>query len=90
MPDESISIREEIEKLLNEVLENPGEVTVNNRGTATIPWPTRGNVPLSEFSTKVFLMLAFPCLFPYGLGDFHVNRPISCTSMTNWADHLLW
>ena len=90
MPDQSIGIREEIEKLLNEVLENPGEVTVNNRGTATIPWPTRGNVPLSEFSTKNFFTLAFPCLFPYGLGDFHINRPISCTSMTNWADHLLW
>ena len=34
--------------------------------------------------------MAFPCLFPYGSGDFHVNRSSTCESMADWAEHLLW
>ena len=56
----------------------------------TIPWPTRDNVPLSEFTTKFFFTLAFPCLFPYGSGDFHINRPRTFMSMSDWAEHLIW
>ncbi|XP_061185109.1 uncharacterized protein LOC133193155 [Saccostrea echinata] len=52
--------------------------------------PTRDNIPISEFTTKYFFTLAFPCLIPYGTGNFHVNRPRTCSSMTEWADHLLW
>lgn len=55
-----------------------------------IPWPTRDNIPISEFTTKFFFTLAFPCLFPYGTGDFYVNRPVTCSSMAQWADHLIW
>ena len=56
----------------------------------TIPWPTRGNIPLSEYSTTNLFTLAFPALFPYGTADYYSNRPRSCSSMSDWADHLLW
>ena len=56
----------------------------------TIPWPTRQNIPTSEFTTKFFFTLSFPALFPYGTGDFHVNRPRTIESMSDWAEHLLW
>ena len=56
----------------------------------TIPCPTRDNVPLSEFTTKYFFTLAFPYLFPYGSGDFHINRPRTFMSMSDWAEHLIW
>ena len=34
--------------------------------------------------------MAFPCLFPKGKGDYHVNRPRTCTALHDWAEHLLW
>ena len=34
--------------------------------------------------------MAFPCLFPYGKGDFHINRPITSPTLHDWEDHLLW
>ena len=34
--------------------------------------------------------MAFPCLFPYGKGDFHINRPVTCAALHDWAEHLLW
>ncbi|XP_068719655.1 uncharacterized protein, partial [Montipora capricornis] len=34
--------------------------------------------------------MVFPCLFPYGKGDYHINRPISCPALHEWAEHLLW
>ena len=66
-----------------------GPVT-SKRKSVTIPWPTRDNVPLSELKTKNFFNLAFPCLFPYGSGDFHINRPGTCESMSDWAELLMW
>ena len=63
---------------------------MNSRGTVTIPWPTRGDVPVSEFVTSHFFTMAFPCLFPSGAGDFHVNRLRTCNSMADWGGHLFW
>ncbi|XP_048590507.1 uncharacterized protein LOC125573780 [Nematostella vectensis] len=34
--------------------------------------------------------MAFPCLFPYGLGDFHINRPRTAPHLHEWAEHLEW
>ena len=34
-----------------------------------IPWPSIGDVPLSEFQTHNLAGLAFPTLFPDGKGD---------------------
>ncbi|CAH3141297.1 unnamed protein product [Porites lobata] len=46
--------------------------------------------PTSEFTTPYFFTMAFPCLFPYGKGDFHINRPVTYPSLHDWAEHLLW
>ncbi|XP_053405155.1 uncharacterized protein LOC123560749 [Mercenaria mercenaria] len=91
LPDVPINLQEKVTNIVKDVVgESHGEVTVNKKGTVTIPWPTRDNNPLSEFTTQYFFTLAFPCLFPYATGDFHINRPVTCTSLANWADHLLW
>jgi len=34
--------------------------------------------------------MAFPCLFRYGKGDFHINLLVTCSSLHDWAEHLLW
>ena len=91
LPDLSHDIQKKVENVVQGVVgEHHGSVTVNRRGTISIPWPTRGNIPLSEFTTCNFFTLAFPALFPYGTGDFHSNRPRTCQSMADWAEHLLW
>lgn len=53
-----------------------------------IPWPTINTTPASEFTTH-FFTLSFPCLFPYGKDDFHINRQRTCPALYEWADHLL-
>jgi hypothetical protein len=45
---------------------------------------------VSEFTTQHIFSLAFPYLFLYGSGDFYINRPVTCPSMADWAEHLLW
>jgi len=52
--------------------------------------PSTDTTPASEFTTPYFFTMAFPCLFPYGKGDFHINRPITCPTLHDWAGHLLW
>jgi hypothetical protein len=39
---------------------------------------------------QYFFTLAFPTLFPYGTGDFFINRPRTVSSIDDWAEHLLW
>lgn len=60
----------------------PLEITI-------IPWPTTDRQPASEFTTPYFFTMAFPCLFPTGDGDYSVNRPRTCSSLQEWAEHLL-
>ena len=55
-----------------------------------IPWSTISTTPASELTTPHFFTLSFPCLFPYGKGDFHINRQRTCPALHEWADHLLW
>ena len=93
LPDPAINIREQVEKVVEQVVgEKHGPVTAGKKYVTfpIIPWPTRGDVPLWEFTTKYFFTLAFPCLFPYGNGDFHINRLRSYDSMSDWAEHLIW
>ena len=90
LPEPSINIRDEVEKVVEEVVgPEHGSVTYNHK-VLTIPWPTRDGVPVSEFTTRNFFTLAYPCLFPTGLGDFYMNRPRTCSAMADWADHLIW
>jgi hypothetical protein len=91
LPDPEINISEEVNKIVKDVIgENHGKVSVNKKGTVTLPWPARNNEHVSEFTTQYFFTLSFPALFPYGTGDLFINRPRTVTSIGDWAEHLLW
>lgn len=52
LPDSNVHVKENVEKIVQEIFgENHGEVSINKRGTISIPWPIRGNIPVSEFTT---------------------------------------
>ncbi|XP_053389337.1 uncharacterized protein LOC128552332 [Mercenaria mercenaria] len=90
LPDLNVDIKHQVEQVVKEVVgPEHGKVTVG-RKYVCIPWPTQSDTPLSEFTTRYFFSMAFPCLFPYSKGDFHINRPRTITSMTEWAEHLMW
>ena len=90
LPDTVCNISEKVKNVVKDVMgENNSDVIKSKRGIFTIPWPTRDNQPVSEFTTVNFFTLAFPTLFPYATGDFHINRPKPVT-MTDWAEHLMW
>jgi hypothetical protein len=91
LPDPNVDIKKKVENVVNVVIgEDHGGVIVNKKGTVTIPWPTRQNIPISEFTTQYIFTLAFPALFPFGTGNFHINRPRTVDSVSGWAGHLLW
>ena len=91
LPHPNINIKESIENAVKEISENINiTISVNKKGQVCIPWPTRKNEAMSEFTTRQFFSLAFPSLFPYGNGDFHLNRARTCTSLSDWANHLIW
>ena len=81
LPDPPVDIRHEVE--VRSVIGPDSEVTCNSRNVVTIPWPTRDNHPLSENTTNHFFTMAFPTLFPYAAGDFRMNRPRTCNSMSD-------
>ena len=55
LPDPNVDIKKKVENVVNAVIgEDHGGVTVNKKGTVTIPWPTRQNIPISEFTTQYF------------------------------------
>ena len=85
-----VSIETEIKNVVQEVMGNNADVCTDKKGICTIPRPTRDNVPVSEYKTKNFFTLAFSFLFPYGTADFFSNRKRTCSSMFDWADHILW
>ena len=74
---------------MKDVVGNDHNVSVNKKGILILPWPTRNNKPVSELTTQYFFTLAFPTLFPYGTGDFFINRPRTVSSIGDWAEHLL-
>ena len=67
LSDQPVNIRQQVQAIVDYfVSNNTNKVTMNRQGTVSIPWPTRGNVPLSEFTSQYFFTLAFPSLFPFG------------------------
>jgi hypothetical protein len=47
LPDPNVDIKKKVENVVNAVIgEDHGGVTVNKKGTVTIPWPTRQNIPI--------------------------------------------
>ena len=94
LPEPGVNVQARVEAAINEVVSEPleSETEVVQQGSErpVIPWPTTDSNPASEFSTPYFFTMAFPCLFPYGKGDFHINRPVTCPTLHDWAEHLLW
>ncbi len=89
LQDAPIDVRQQVEDAVRSVIgEDHGPVTSKGKDIS-IPWPTRGMLPLPEHTTNFFFTMAFPTLFPTGMADFRMNRPQTC-SMADWADHLLW
>ena len=41
------------------------------------------NIPLAEFTS---FPTVYPHLVPYDTGDFHSNRPHTCSSMADWVN----
>ena len=94
LPKPGINVQAHVEAALNQVVSEPEEAEteevqqINER--LVIPRPTIDSTPASEFTTPYFFTMAFPCLFPYGKGDFHINCPITCPTLRDCAEHLLW
>ena len=85
LPEPGINIPDSVEKVVEEVVgPDHGSVTYNHK-VLTIHWPTCDGVPVSEFTTRNLFFLAFPCLFPKGLGDFDMNCPRTCS-----MDHMVF
>ena len=89
-----VKVQAQIEASMHQVVSEPREVESDEaqegRERPVIPWPTTDSTPASEFSSPYFFTMAFPCLFTYGKGDFHINRPVTCPALHEWAEHLLW
>ena len=93
-PEPGVNVQAQVEAAINEVVseasEGEAEGAIRDVQRPVIPWPTTDTRPVSEFTTPYFFTMAFPCLFPYGKGDFHINRPVTCPSLHDWAEYLPW
>ena len=75
LPEPGVNVQEHVEAAINEVVTEPQEAeTEEAQQRPVIPRPSTDTTPASEFTTPFSLTTAFPCLFPYGQGDFHINR----------------
>jgi hypothetical protein len=54
-----------------------------------VNWPTREIKPISEFSDTKIFCLAFPWLFPGGIGDIKDSRLYEL-ELSDWAENLLY
>ncbi|XP_068671144.1 uncharacterized protein, partial [Montipora foliosa] len=94
LAEPGVNVQAEVEAALSRVVSEPREVETDQAQQGAerpvIPWPTTDTTPASEFTTPYFFTMVFPCLSPYGKGDYHINRPISCPALHEWAEHLLW
>ena len=94
LPEPGVNVQAQVEAAVNEVVSEPREEETEDAQQGmerpVIPWPTTDTTPASEFTTPYFFTMAFPCLFPYGKGDFHINRQVTCPALHDWAEHLLW
>lgn len=94
LPEPGVNVQARVEAAINQIVSESvdGEVEETAQQPAAqpvIPWPTISTTPASEFTTPHFFTLSFPCLFPYGKGDFQINRQRTCPALHEWGDHLL-
>ena len=86
LPEPGVNVQAQVEAAVNEVVSEPREGEAKNTQRRVerpvIPWPTTDMTPALEFTTPYFFTMAFPCLFPHGKGDFYINRPVTCPSLS--------
>ena len=94
LSEPGVNVQARVEAAINEVV---SELREGEAGEAlrkvqrpVMPLPNIGTTLTSEFTSPNIFTMAFPCLFPYEKGDFHVNRPVTCPTLHDWAEHLLW
>jgi len=69
-------------------LTNLIEEKIQNKNIQKIHWPPRDIKPISEFSDTKIFCLAFPWLFPGGVGNIKESREYDI-DIANWAQNLL-
>jgi hypothetical protein len=73
------------DKQIMETIRNTTGIEVSPRAC----WPTRDVKPISEFSNDKIFCLAFPWLFPGGIGDINEARQHKIY-IAEWAENLLY
>jgi len=68
--------------------ENNIRASLQQFSPSSMPWPSRDNNPINEFSTEGYCSCAFPTLFPTGPADFLVSR-LNKVTIGNYLKHLL-
>ena len=53
-----------------------------------VPWPSRSDTPINEFTTEGYISCAFPTLLPSGAGEFLAPRQRVVT-IGNYFKHLI-
>ena len=63
----------------------------SGRKHVEFPWPASASEPVSEFRTRGFSCVAFPLLFPGGVGFFFDDRPYGEElKFPDWLEHLVY
>ena len=71
LPEVAPNYREEVRKL---IVSANGQQD-SGRKHVEFPWPAADSEPVSKFRTRSFFCVAFPWLFPGGVGCFFDDRP---------------
>jgi len=82
---ESTQIISDDDKKLAEALYKEGK----KRNTPRLNWPTREVKPISEYNDLKLFCLAFPWLYPGGVGDINESRQ-HAIEVSEWAQNLLY
>ena len=61
----------------------------NTDGNIVLNWPSIGEKAVSEMTEEKIFTLAFPWLFPGGIGDFKDSRKNKKLSVSDWARRLM-
>ena len=54
LPDPSVDINTQVRSVVSDFICSDKGVTESKRGKISIPWPTRDDTPLTEFTTQYF------------------------------------
>jgi hypothetical protein len=66
LPYSNVDIKKKVEHVVNVVIgEDHGGVIANKKGTVTIPWPTRPNIPISELHYSIFVYIGLSSSFSF-------------------------